>query len=69
LSGTIVLLCRINVSFTGDVKVAGSSGTDVVEKASRRLAAENKGLPVMTCVVSRDVKARSRNTIVHVFRA
>jgi hypothetical protein len=62
-------LFRINVSFTGDVKVTGSSGTDLVEKVSRRLAEENEGLPVMTCVVSSDVNARRRNTTVHAFRA
>ena len=62
-----MLLRRIKVSLTGDIKLAGSSGTGVVEKESWRLAVKNEGLLVTECVVSRNARARMRNMIVHVF--
>jgi len=52
---------------TGDIKLAGSSGTGVVERESCRLAVKNEGLLVTECVVSRNARARMRNMIVHVF--
>ena len=52
---------------TGDIELAVSSGMGVVEKGSRRLAVENEGLLVTECVVSRNVRARMRNMIAHVF--
>jgi len=67
LPGTIVLLRRIKVSFTGDIKLAGASGRDVVERVSRRLAVEKEGLLAAGYVVPRNVRARMRNVILHVF--
>ena len=62
-----MLLRRIKVSFTGEIKLAGSSGMRVVEKGSRTFVVENEGPLVAEWVISSNVRDRMRNMIVHVF--